>query len=354
MTTLDQAKTHSSTRSRDFAPGGLGFDWIITVLIMVATAGVLFDEWSHRTYGGDQSVLNPFHITFFAGDGLHFFILLCLWLYNVRRGYAVSKALPQGYLPALIALGAFGASGIADQLGHALFGFEVGLEGLLSPTHVILFLLGGVIIAGPLRATLARLGSTKPSLASLAPLLGCTGALLAMFEIALTLFLPLSDNLYITQALATPQPIYGELIGVAGIVLQILILVGVLLWLTFRVALPTGALSVTLLAYGLLNLVTFQFSPVLLPVWLGTGVAADLLYVWLKPTRQSRARVVLFSAAVALVLWGLVYLIVGTFGVGGGFAWSRYIRYGAVVYAAVAAALLGYLMTMDSRGAKRA
>ena len=284
MTTLNQTQTNTSRRSLGFAPSGLGFDWIITVLIMVATAGVLFDEWSHRTYGSDQSVLNPFHVTFFAGDGFHFLILLGLWFYNVRRGYTFSKALPKGYLASLVALGAFGASGFADQLGHALFGFEVGLEGLLSPTHVVLFLLGGVIVAGPVRATLARLGSAKPSLTSLLPLLVCTGALLAMFEIALTLFLPLSDNLYMTAALSTPQPFYGQLIGVAGMVLQTLIFVGVLLWLTFTLELPPGALSVTLLAYGLLNLVMFEFSPVLLPVWLGTGVAADLLYLWLKPT----------------------------------------------------------------------
>ena len=320
---------------------------------MVATAGVLFDEWSHRTYGSDQSVLNPFHVTFFAGDGLHFLILLGLWFYNVRRGYTFSKALPKGYLASLVALGAFGAFGFADQLGHALFGFEVGLEGLLSPTHVVLFLLGGVIVAGPVRATLARLDSAKLSLTTLLPLLVCTGALFAMFEIALTLFLPLSDNLYMTAALSTPQPFYGQLIGVAGMVLQTLIFVGVLLWLTFTLELPPGALSVTLLAYGLLNLVMF-FSPVLLPVWLGTGVAVDLLYVWLKPTVQRRTHVVLFSTTSTLVLWGFVYLMIAAFDVGGGFAWSSYIRYGAVVYAAVAAALLGYLMTLDRKGAKRA
>ena len=45
--------------------------------------------------------------------------------------------------------------------------------------------------------------------------------------------------------------------------------------------------------------------------------------------------------------------MIAVFGVGGGFAWSSYIRYGGVVYAAVAAALLGCLMTLSGRETAR-
>lgn len=96
MTTLDQAKTHSSTRGRDFAPGGLGFDWIITVLIMVATAGVGLE------------LVGVVSFTLLALAGLWaspWFIVVGLVLHGVwdvlhHNGWDVVKTkIPQGYIP---------------------------------------------------------------------------------------------------------------------------------------------------------------------------------------------------------------------------------------------------------------
>ena len=51
----------------------------------------------------------------------------------------------------------FVVAGVLDLAWHELFGFEVDVEALLSPTHLLLAASGLLMIGGPIRSASARL-----------------------------------------------------------------------------------------------------------------------------------------------------------------------------------------------------
>ena len=61
-----------------------------------------------------------------------------LWLFgtafmNRREGFEGLNAIPAGYKVSALGLIIFGATGVFDLGGHALFGFEVDNESALQP-----------------------------------------------------------------------------------------------------------------------------------------------------------------------------------------------------------------------------
>src|SRR5258708_22377591 len=75
---------------------------------------------------------------------------------NHAHGSAWKHAMPAGYEVSLLGVPLFALAGIGDLVWHTLFGFEVNLETLLSPTHLLLAGSGVLIVGGPLRAALRR------------------------------------------------------------------------------------------------------------------------------------------------------------------------------------------------------
>ena len=55
-----------------------------------------------------------------------------------RGGLTWSQAVPRGYEISLVGVAVFAIGGIGDLLWHTLFGIEVDLSTLLSPTHFVL------------------------------------------------------------------------------------------------------------------------------------------------------------------------------------------------------------------------
>jgi TolB protein len=71
---------------------------------------------------------------------------------NMGKGYAWARALPKGYQLSLVGAALFLLGGALDFLWHTVFGIEVNLETLLSPTHLFLATSGVLVMSGPLRA----------------------------------------------------------------------------------------------------------------------------------------------------------------------------------------------------------
>jgi hypothetical protein len=44
----------------------LAFDWLYSVLVLLMSAGVYMDGWSHIEYGPDQSVFSEYHLLFYS------------------------------------------------------------------------------------------------------------------------------------------------------------------------------------------------------------------------------------------------------------------------------------------------
>ncbi len=72
------------------------------------------------------------------------------WLLIIGRDYGRQQgrtfAMPPGYRAPLAGAALFLAGGVADLVWHTIFGIEAGLEALLSPSHLLLFAAGALLL----------------------------------------------------------------------------------------------------------------------------------------------------------------------------------------------------------------
>ena len=155
-----------------------GEDLIYLAFTFWTVIGLCLDGWAHLNRPELESFLTPWHAVFYSG-----FALAAAWLATMtmrRRPTApnLARAVPDGYLPAAVGLVVFAAGGVGDAIWHAVFGIEVGLDALLSPTHLLLLL--GLLLgtSGPLRSAWRNPGvSVDPgSIRALLPALLSTAA----------------------------------------------------------------------------------------------------------------------------------------------------------------------------------
>jgi hypothetical protein len=110
--------------------------------------------------------------------------VLYLVVQRIDAGGQWFRAIPRGYHTAVVGSALFAAGGVGDGIWHTLFGVEVSLDALLSPTHLLLFSGLMLILTSPFQAATARRDGGSPLLAEfLPPLLSLTlaTALVAFF-----------------------------------------------------------------------------------------------------------------------------------------------------------------------------
>jgi hypothetical protein len=103
-----------------------------------------FTWWHGLLYGG---------VTALAG-----WLMLLGWTNGARGGRPLR--MPAGYGLSLAGAVLFFVGGVADLVWHSILGIEVGLDALLSPSHLWLFVAGALMLSGPVRAARARQAST--------------------------------------------------------------------------------------------------------------------------------------------------------------------------------------------------
>ncbi len=324
----------------------LAFDWVYAILVFLVTAGIYLDGWSHSTFGPDQSVFNEYHLLFYTS-----LVAISFWLFgtailNYRQGFNGFAALPAGYKLSALGIIVFGLTGVIDLTGHALFGFEVELEALFSPSHMGLFLGWAFISIGPARATYYRKLYLKKEAM---PLNGMLPALLSWVSFLNVLAFVSMEFFATTQQwmLVNERPsidYYGHLLGVTGVIIQTAIIVGCLTWLTFRFSLPIGSLLLFFLIYALYDSIN-KLDLALIPVFLVTGIFCDILYVLLKPNATRQLQLHLFNVLIIAILWGSFYSFIFATNFGGGVWYTPYIWIGSIVQGIVTALLVSLLST---------
>ena len=127
---------------------------ISAVLGGVMVGGVYADGWAHLNIGGLETFITPWHAMLYSGFGL-----LVGWLAGMvwrRRGQARwLERVPVGYGWGWAGVAIFAMGGAGDMLWHLAFGIEVGLDALVSPTHLLLLTGGTLLLTSPLRAAAA-------------------------------------------------------------------------------------------------------------------------------------------------------------------------------------------------------
>ncbi|MGL4611144.1 MAG: hypothetical protein ACRCYY_15940 [Trueperaceae bacterium] len=320
----------------------LAFDWLYSILLLLMSAGVYMDGWSHIEFGPDQSVFSEYHLLFYTS-----LTLIGMWLLGnsyryIRQGYKGFNAIPVGYTLSLLGVFVFGVGGVLDLTGHSLFGFETGMEALLSPTHMLLFVGWGLIALGPARAATQR--QTKPNFLAFLPGLFSWTMFTNVLAFAGLAFFPTVDNPWMLGEWRTSTEWLGHNLGVMGIMAQSVLLVATSLWLIYNFRLPRGTFTFFFTLFALLTTIT-SFIPELIVPFVITGVLLDVLYVVLKPSLLRRAQLYSFGALLPVLFWTSFYGYVIATNLKGGVWYTNYIWVGSIVEAGIVGLLITLLST---------
>ena len=341
----------------------LRFDWIMVVVSVWWLGGLFIDGWAHSNIPQLETFFTPWHAVFYSGYLAVAFTLLVQILLNLRQsalsaggstpslvtlvreslpGHRWLRAIPNGYELSVLGLAIFGVSGIGDMTWHLILGIERNTEALLSPTHLGLALGIGLALSGPLRAAWRRSEGT-PSWRQLGP---------AILSLTFTFSLLTFFTEY-ASPLITPWPIInsqgsGPSSGITDILLITALTMSFVLLALRRWRLPFGTFA---FMFGLNGALMVVFSPnsllVSVPTALLGGLAADLVYRFLRPSLDQPASVRLFAFLVPAMFYALYLVdlaIVGPIIFQGGITWSAPFWAGVPVIAGITGFLLSFVM----------
>ena len=327
--------------------GGLNFDRLMAIVSCWFIAGVFLDGWAHTHGLVDRTFFTPWHAVLYSGYFANAIVLTAATVLNHWRGHSWLKAIPRGYTLALFGVPLFMIAGVGDLIWHTLFGFEVGIEPLLSPTHLLLAFSALLMISGPLRATWLRADAdAAPGWRTLLPAVLAFMAVLSTFTFFTTFAHPVVDTWLVTGPATDSQ----KSRAVAGILLQTILLMGVLFVAMRRWRLPLGSLTLIMVINASLMMV-FSDSYYLIPAVLLAGLVADVLFWRLQPSEQRVAALRIFAFAVPTVFYLLYF---ATLEIRDGITWSIHLWLGSIVMAGIVGLLLSYVMVPPQRSIEKA
>jgi hypothetical protein len=159
----------------------LRFDWIAALIACWLISGLFLDGWAHNHGRVDDSFFTPWHGVLYSGAAAMIAFLTITQWRNVNKGYGWRWSLPQGYMLSLLGGILFGLSGAFDLIWHTLFGFEIGLETLLSPAHLFLAAAGILMITGSIRSAWNQFdGDGRLGWLQIGPTIICVALLLSV------------------------------------------------------------------------------------------------------------------------------------------------------------------------------
>jgi hypothetical protein len=340
------------------------FDWVMVALGGWLLGGLYVDGWAHHHLATTlESFFTPWHAAFYSGFMAVAGVTAGALLANRARGAPWANALPPGYGLSGVGAAIFAASGVGDLLWHRLFGIEVRMEALLSPTHVGLTLGVGLLVSGPWRAAWRRAdGAQPPTWTMRGPMVISLGFLLSTCTFWTMFAHPLSRPwaaagnrpAALVWPLVAPTPSLltqdggvfsldvGQILGIDDVLLQTALLMGVVLLTVRRWGwwLPRGSLTLVFtLNASLMGCMRDQQG--LIPVAVLAGLAADGLLQGLKPCVSRVMALRLFAAGVPL-LWSSLYFL--ALHLTHGIWWTVHVWAGVIGVAGLVGWLVSYLV----------
>lgn len=321
-------------------------DLITALLGAWLTIGGFVDGFAHRNLDTPETFFTPWHGILYSG-----FIAVTAWvawLIVQRRPRAESlrESVPRGYETTTAGIVVFTAGGIGDGFWHTLFGIEVSIDALLSPTHLLLLLGALLIVSGPLRSRWRDDAYEPDSLGRfLTPLLAVT-----MGAAELGFFFQYVDGLSTrfmqVPYLPGPEEGYFELVaGFSSILITTVILMGGLLLLLRRWKLPPGsALFFFTVFGGLMELLEGYDFPEDLVAPVIAGVAAELTLAAV-PRLRGDMGIRVFAFLVPVVLWSSRFVVFEQFS---DIAWPVSVWSGMIFFAGLAGVGLSILTNPPS------
>jgi hypothetical protein len=339
MATVTQTgKLAASARSKPRLASSR-FNWTAALLSTAIIGGLYLDGWAHHHGKVDELLFTPWHAVLYGAVFIQFGFLFFNFARYLVAGRSWQRALPAGYLLSLAGSILFAFGGVFDLVWHQLFGLEVNLEALLSPSHLFLATCGFLIITGPLRAVWPRLlsGETR-RWSNLGPLVLSLASVLAL----LGFFTEFAHPFYETFG----SRYSGQALGVSAILIQTALMMGVILLPLRHGPLPFGSFTAVIFL-GSAPVAVLRDRYELLPVALLAGIAADLLATTLQPSAARRPRLYLFAGAVPALFYAFYYLAID---ITTGLAWRIHLWLGSIVLAAIVGLFLSFLVAPPMDG----
>ena len=330
--------------------GGAGFDWLMAGFGAWLIGGLYLDGWAHIHMPQLETFFTPWHAVLYSGYLAGAAALVVTFVRNRRRGAPRARALPPGYRPSLAGAFIFFFGGVADMVWHVTFGIEKGIEGLISPSHLVLALGGGLMVTGPLRAGLHREAGTPQRWIAQMPMVVSLTTFLSLLTF-FTEYVSPHGTTWVAETSRTGSEVYRTA-GMAGFLVQPAVLMGLVLLVLRTRPLPLGSLTVVLTVNSTLMAIIhdkfLRTGPYpLIGAAVLAGLIADVLLWWLRPSpdRPRAFRAVAFAVpavyyllyVLAVMLWVRV-------------VWSVHLWTGAVVVAGGVGWLLSYLVLPTGRG----
>lgn len=324
----------------EFPRSSVRFDWTVVLLEAWWVGGVFVDGWAHAHGKVDQSFFTPWHAILYAGCFANALFFVGVVWSNHSKGFPWSRSVPRGYEFAALGVGIFIVGGMLDLLWHLLFGIEQSIAATLSPTHLMLAL--GVYLAasGPWRAVWLRPATDQPkNLVQFLPVLVSLAYVLSI----LTFFTQYANpivNSWADKQTAQPQ----QALGVASILLQTALIMGVVLLAIRRWRLPLGSFTIILTAtFVLSSILANPIPPLLLVAVLGiiNGLIIDVLNLALKPSVERVTVLRLFAFLVPVVTEVVYFFAIQMLH---GIVWVVHLWAGSIVLAGVVGVFLSYLL----------
>lgn len=314
----------------------------LTILFSVwLIVGLFLDGYAHEELlDGGESFLTPWHAVFYAG-----FAATAMWIWSLaarrrRVGDPITSSLPLGYEHTPVGVVLFGVGGVGDAVWHTAFGVEVGIDALLSPTHLVLFTGLMLILLAPWRAGSARSDSAHEGGRAAAWSIVLATALAGFFA-NYVWGLGIADLARVPYDGASEAGETEVIAGVGSILVTTGIFFGAAAILLPRGRLPRWWFTVTFtLVAGLVTLAFDEGAAGILAAAAG-GLVLDALT---SPSLAPRLSTPFAFGLSAAAMWACFFAAIG---IGAGIEWPSEIWSGAIVLAGLAAWWLGSAATAD-------
>lgn len=319
---------------------GRGREYVGMALSLWMVAGLFLDGWAHaHLESTKESFFTPWHAVLYSG-----FVAVAGWVAAPllqQRDKPLVQRIPDENRVTFVGVVVFAAGGAGDVIWHDLFGIEVGIAALLSPTHLVLLVGGLLMLTTPLR-TAWRESAMMPKLSAFMPVL-----LSATLSTAVVAFFLLyawggTDLTPVAElpaaALDHGAPGHDQVeqalaLAIIGRLVTTILLIGPLLLLLKRWKPPLGSAVILFTTVStLLFVLSGDAGAALLVPPVAAGLLADLA-IHRRQTPITRRWMYALAAWLPLVMWGVHFAAMAlTHGLG----WPPELWGGAIVLAALA------------------
>ncbi|MCA4134005.1 hypothetical protein [Arthrobacter sp. M4] len=337
MTAIQQSK--GTLKSADIVTQVLGI-WLV-----IASFG---DGWTHVNRPAPETFFTPWHAVLYSG-----LVAVAAWTgvvvwRNHTPGTSWISAVPTAYRLTVAGVVTFGVGGLLDMAWHQVFGIEVAIDALVSPTHLILGAGGLLILGTGVRS--ARLSAGRGPIRWTAPAVMSVvlmTALVSFFLIYASAFIRVAPtHSYLPIPEGTPGHDKEELDLIAGLASYLLTTAVLVVPFSFTAVSsqrpPRGIVTLLVGTSAWLCVAMMDFHTVPVSGAAGATAAALLADLALSrlPAAQVRHRLPVVAAGIITLVW--VGQTVGM-AVARGIGWPPSLWVGAIVLSATAAAAIAWI-----------